>query len=80
MTLQRQVTIWIVVFGGLILAMWLLSDILLPFLAGLVLAYFLDPVADGLERLGLPRLAADRADGRSLCAWPGIVSLNLNAN
>lgn len=58
MTLQRQVTIWFGALAALIVAMWLLSDILLPFIAGLVLAYFLDPVADALERLGLPRLAA----------------------
>ena len=58
MTLQRQVTFWVVAFLVLILALWLLSPILLPFIAGLVLAYFLDPVADALERLGLPRLAA----------------------
>ena len=38
--------------------LWVFSSILLPFIAGLVLAYFLDPVADALERLGLPRLAA----------------------
>jgi predicted PurR-regulated permease PerM len=57
-TLQRQVTIWFGALAALIVAMWLLSDILLPFIAGLVLAYFLDPVADALERLGLPRLAA----------------------
>ena len=42
----------------LILALWLLGDIMLPFIAGLALAYFLDPVADALERLGLPRIAA----------------------
>ena len=58
MTLQRQVTFWIGVLLALILVLWLLSAILLPFIAGLVLAYFLDPVADALERLGLPRLAA----------------------
>ena len=29
---------------------------------------------------GLPRLAADRARVRSICAWPWIVNLNLNAN
>jgi predicted PurR-regulated permease PerM len=34
------------------------SSILLPFVAGMVLAYFLDPVADRLERLGLSRLMA----------------------
>ena len=58
MTLQRQVTFWIIAFLVLILVLWLLSPILLPFIAGLVLAYFLDPVADALERLGLPRLMA----------------------
>ncbi|WP_143320671.1 AI-2E family transporter, partial [Cellulomonas iranensis] len=34
------------------------SPVLLPFVAGMALAYFLDPVADRLERLGLSRLAA----------------------
>lgn len=58
MTLQRQITFWIGVLVALILVLWTLSAILLPFIAGLVLAYFLDPVADALERLGLPRLAA----------------------
>jgi hypothetical protein len=29
---------------------------------------------------GLPRLAADQARVRSICAWPWIVSLSLNAN
>ena len=58
MTLQRQVTFWIASFFVLILLLWLLSPILLPFIAGLVLAYFLDPVADALERLGLPRILA----------------------
>jgi predicted PurR-regulated permease PerM len=58
MTLQKQVTFWAVAFLLFILVLWLLSPILLPFIAGLVLAYFLDPVADALERLGLPRLVA----------------------
>src|SRR6185503_14278162 len=58
MTLQKQVTFWLVAFLALILVLWLLSPILLPFIAGLVLAYFLDPVADALERLSLPRLVA----------------------
>jgi predicted PurR-regulated permease PerM len=58
MSLARQVRFWIIALLLLIAALWLLSDILLPFIAGLVLAYFLDPVADALERLGLPRLVA----------------------
>ena len=58
MTLRAQMQFWVVALALLIGGLWLFSEILLPFLAGLVLAYFLDPVADALERLGLPRLAA----------------------
>ncbi|HUR43470.1 MAG TPA: AI-2E family transporter [Aestuariivirga sp.] len=58
MSLQRQISFWIGILLVVILVMWLLSDILLPFIAGIVLAYFLDPIADALERLGLPRLVA----------------------
>jgi predicted PurR-regulated permease PerM len=38
--------------------LYVFSSILLPFVAGMVIAYFLDPVADRLERLGLSRLMA----------------------
>ncbi len=58
MSLQRQVTIWVIAAAAVIFLLWVLGSVLLPFIAGLVLAYFLDPVADALERLGLPRLAA----------------------
>lgn len=58
MTLQRQVLIWVASFAVLVLALWLLSPILLPFLAGFVLAYFLDPVADHMQKWGISRLAA----------------------
>jgi len=58
MTVQRQVSVWLAVLGAIVTFMWLFADILLPFIAGIVLAYFLDPVADALERLKLPRLAA----------------------
>jgi predicted PurR-regulated permease PerM len=37
---------------------WFLGDVLLPFLVGGAIAYFLDPVADRLERAGLSRVAA----------------------
>lgn len=40
------------------LFLYIFSGILLPFVAGMVLAYFLDPVADWLQRLGLSRLMA----------------------
>ena len=58
MTLQRQVLIWVASFAVLGLALWLLGPILLPFLAGFVLAYFLDPIADRLQSWGLSRLMA----------------------
>lgn len=58
MTLQRQLTFWLASFLLVGLALWTLRDILLPFLAGLALAYFLDPLADRLERLGFSRLLA----------------------
>jgi predicted PurR-regulated permease PerM len=57
-TLQKQVLIWAFSLGVLVVALWTFSPILLPFIAGLVLAYFLDPVADALQRLGFSRLAA----------------------
>jgi predicted PurR-regulated permease PerM len=41
-----------------VLVLWMLQPILLPFIAGFVLAYFLDPVADRLEAIGLPRILA----------------------
>ncbi len=42
----------------LVLFLWAMSGVLLPFLAGAALAYFLDPVADRLERAGLSRTLA----------------------
>ncbi|HHZ10899.1 MAG TPA: AI-2E family transporter [Rhizobiales bacterium] len=56
--LRRQARFWLVatvVFAGFV---YLFSDILLPFVAGMVLAYFLDPVADWLQRHGVSRLLA----------------------
>lgn len=58
MTLQRQVLIWVASLAVLIFVLWLLSPILLPFLAGFVLAYFLDPIADRLQKWGVSRLTA----------------------
>lgn len=58
MKLQQQIAFWVAALVVFIFGLWLLQGILLPFIAGLVLAYFLDPVADGLERIGLPRVVA----------------------
>jgi hypothetical protein len=40
MTIQRQVSIWLIVLGAITAFMWLFAEIMLPFLAGIVLAYF----------------------------------------
>ena len=58
MMLKRPVAFWIAVLATLILAVWLLHDILLPFVAGMVLAYLLDPLASRIARLGIGRFAA----------------------
>jgi predicted PurR-regulated permease PerM len=41
-----------------VLALWFLGDVLLPFVLGGAVAYFVDPVADRLERTGFSRPAA----------------------
>ena len=38
--------------------LWFLGDILLPFVIGAAIAYFLDPIADRLENMGLSRALA----------------------
>jgi predicted PurR-regulated permease PerM len=56
--LRSQARFWIVATLVLAIFLYIFSDILLPFVAGMVLAYFLDPVADRLQRLGLSRTMA----------------------
>jgi predicted PurR-regulated permease PerM len=55
---KRELTFWIVALAVFMFLLWLLSDILLPFVAGLVLAYLQTPLADRLERLGVNRTLA----------------------
>lgn len=58
MTLQKQLGFWLAAMLVLVLLLYVLADVLLPFVAGLVLAYLLDPLADWLERRGVSRLVA----------------------
>ena len=55
---RRQIFFWLTGLAVLALFLYVFSAILLPFVAGMVLAYFLDPVADRLQRLGLSRIMA----------------------
>ena len=55
---RQQFRFWTITAIVVIAFLYVFSDILLPFVAGMVLAYFLDPVADRLQRLGLSRTMA----------------------
>jgi predicted PurR-regulated permease PerM len=56
--IRDQIRYWGVAALLFLLLLWLLGDVLLPFIVGGAIAYFLDPVADRLERAGLSRVAA----------------------
>lgn len=55
---QKQVQIWSIVAVTFVLIVWVLGNVLLPFVLGAIIAYCLDPVADFFERLGCGRLLA----------------------
>lgn len=57
----QQIRIWTVAAVALLAVLWFLGDIVLPFVLGGAIAYFLDPVADLLERMGLGRALATAA-------------------
>lgn len=57
-SLRRYVFFWLGVLVASVVFLWFFRSILLPFVAGMALAYFLDPVADWLERRGLSRAMA----------------------
>lgn len=58
MSRAQRLGFWALALVVLLLAVWLLRSILLPFVAGMAIAYFLDPVADRLQRAGLSRTLA----------------------
>lgn len=55
---RERLAFWLLAFAAFVLAVWLLRSILLPFVAGMAIAYFLDPVADRLQRAGFSRTLA----------------------
>jgi predicted PurR-regulated permease PerM len=61
MRVERQVLFWLSALILLIMAALVLRSVLLPFVAGMVIAYALNPVADRLGALGLPRIWASAA-------------------
>jgi predicted PurR-regulated permease PerM len=55
---RTQAQVWGVILAVFFFTLWAIGGVIMPFLVGGALAYFLDPVADRLERAGLSRVAA----------------------
>lgn len=55
---RDQVKYWSVASVVFLGAIWLLGDVMLPFILAMAVAYMLDPVADRLEAAGLSRALA----------------------
>ncbi|MDE0522524.1 MAG: AI-2E family transporter [Boseongicola sp.] len=55
---RTQLTAWGIAMAVFLAVMWLLGDVILPFVIGAAIAYCLDPFADRLERLGCSRAIA----------------------
>jgi predicted PurR-regulated permease PerM len=54
----RQYAFWVGALLVFALSIWLLHEILLPFVAGMALAYLFNPLASRMEKLGIGRLVA----------------------
>ena len=56
--MTARVQFWLLGIALTVIAVYLLRGILLPFVAGMAIAYFLDPTCDRLERAGMSRTLA----------------------
>ncbi|MEL6914247.1 MAG: AI-2E family transporter [Pseudomonadota bacterium] len=55
---RTQLIYWSIAAFVTALALWYLGAVIMPFIIGMAIAYFLDPVADRLETLGCSRVLA----------------------
>ncbi|MCE0504921.1 AI-2E family transporter [Roseivivax sp. GX 12232] len=55
---REQLKYWGIAAAVIAVLLWFLGDVLLPFVLGAAIAYFLDPVADRLESAGCSRALA----------------------
>ncbi len=58
LSVREQAKYWGLAAAVFFLLLWGLGTVMLPFLVGGAIAYFLDPIADRLERMGLSRTSA----------------------
>lgn len=56
LTASQQASRWLIVLAIFLAIVFFIGDVLVPFVTGAAIAYFLDPIADYLERLGLKRV------------------------
>jgi predicted PurR-regulated permease PerM len=64
---------WVAVAGVFLLLLWLLNDILLPFVVGIAVAYFLDPVVVRLQRMGMSRTWATT----TVTIWAALIAVGV---
>jgi len=55
---REQTKYWSIATAVFLVVLWYLGDVILPFVLGGAIAYFLDPIADRLEKIGLSRVWA----------------------
>lgn len=55
---RDQFKYWGIATVVVLVVLWFIGDVLLPFILGGAIAYFLDPVADRMERMGMSRAMA----------------------
>jgi len=58
LSVRKQAIYWGIAGAVFLLLLYLLGNVILPFLLGMAIAYLLDPIADRLQTLGLSRVAA----------------------
>ena len=56
--IRQQLKYWGIAAAVFFVVLWVLGDVILPFVLGAAIAYFLDPVADRLQALGCSRAIA----------------------
>ena len=52
---QQQAKYWGIATAILLITLWFLGDVILPFVLGGAIAYCLDPIADRFEAMGFSR-------------------------
>lgn len=55
---KDQIRYWAIAMVAFLVILWFLGDVILPFVLGGAIAYFLDPIADRIERMGASRAVA----------------------